>query len=65
MSTEAALAELSEHAGAQFDPRIVLALTEVVERFELLGADSTAADDVRAVLAENAILRHGGVGAAA
>jgi HD-GYP domain-containing protein (c-di-GMP phosphodiesterase class II) len=65
MSTEAALAELTEHAGAQFDPRIVLALTDVVERFELLGADSTAADDVRAVLAESALLRHGGVGAAA
>jgi HD-GYP domain-containing protein (c-di-GMP phosphodiesterase class II) len=53
MPSEAALAELATHAGTQFDPRIVLALTNVVERFELLDSGS-AVDDIRVVLAENA-----------
>lgn len=50
MSSEAALAELGEHAGTQFDPMVVAALTNVVERFEPQAF--RAADDVRALLAE-------------
>ena len=56
MSSEEALAELAAHAGTQFDPRAVVALTSVVRRFE---PDAfTAADDVRAVLAESAVSAH-------
>jgi HD-GYP domain-containing protein (c-di-GMP phosphodiesterase class II) len=64
MSSEAALTELATHAGSQFDPHIVNALTNVVERFELLDSDS-AADDIRDILAESALLQHKGVGAPA
>jgi HD-GYP domain-containing protein (c-di-GMP phosphodiesterase class II) len=53
MPSEAALAELAAHSGTQFDPRIVLALTRVVGRFEVLDSGS-AVDDIRVVLAENA-----------
>jgi HD-GYP domain-containing protein (c-di-GMP phosphodiesterase class II) len=66
MPTEDALAELTTHAGTQFDPRIVAAVATVVRRFELVdaAASSAAADGVRAVLAENAVVQQR-VGAAA
>jgi HD-GYP domain-containing protein (c-di-GMP phosphodiesterase class II) len=53
MSREEALEELVSNAGTQFDPAIITALTSVIERFE--PEAFSAADDVRAVLAENAI----------
>jgi HD-GYP domain-containing protein (c-di-GMP phosphodiesterase class II) len=48
MSKEAAVAELAANAGSQFDPGIVVALTEVVEEGEPALAP---VDEVRAVLA--------------
>ena len=48
-----AMAELEVNAGTQFDPQVVTALTRVVERFD--PEAFTAADDVRALLADNAI----------
>jgi putative nucleotidyltransferase with HDIG domain len=42
MATEAALAELDAHAGAQFDPAVVDALSRVVERSDGLGAPAIA-----------------------
>ena len=53
MSREAALEELVTNAGTQFDPEVVAALTSIIERFE--PEAFSAVDDVRAVLAENAI----------
>jgi HD-GYP domain-containing protein (c-di-GMP phosphodiesterase class II) len=53
MSTEAAVQELHDNAGSQFDPHVVEALTAVVSRFER--EYYSAADDVRAVLAETAV----------
>jgi hypothetical protein len=53
MSTEAAVQELVDNAGTQFDPMVVEALTAVVSRFER--EYYSAADDVRAVLAETAV----------
>jgi HD-GYP domain-containing protein (c-di-GMP phosphodiesterase class II) len=52
-SSEAALKELAAHAGTQFDPVVVRALTEVIQQNQ--PELSTAADDIRAVLAENAM----------
>jgi HD-GYP domain-containing protein (c-di-GMP phosphodiesterase class II) len=49
MSREAAVAELVANNGAQFDPKIVAALTKVVEHGE--PAAVTSIDGVRAVLA--------------
>ena len=49
MSREAAVAELIANNGAQFDPKIVAALTKVVERGE--PAAVTTIEGVRAVLA--------------
>jgi putative nucleotidyltransferase with HDIG domain len=43
MPSSVALAELTEHAGAQFDPMVVEALSAVVERSP--SASATAADD--------------------
>jgi len=53
MSREAALDELAANAGTQFDPRVVEALSRVIVRWE--PAESHAADDIRAVLAEGAV----------
>ncbi|HYI99948.1 MAG TPA: HD-GYP domain-containing protein [Thermoleophilaceae bacterium] len=53
MSTEAALTELRDNAGTQFDPRTVEALERVLERWQPEVA--YAPDDIRAVLAENAV----------
>lgn len=50
MSTADAVAELTDNAGTQFDPRVVEALVRVVERFE--PDVVSAADEVRAVLAD-------------
>ena len=44
MPSSVALAELTEHAGAQFDPLVVEALSAVVERSP--SASATAADDL-------------------
>ena len=61
LSDEAAIAELENNAGTQFDPQVVEALVRVVERFQ--PQPFTAVDDIRAVLAENAVAaRH--IGAA-
>jgi hypothetical protein len=61
MSTEDAVKELRDNAGTQFDPNVVDALMAVVAGFER--EYYSAADDVRAVLAETAVsARH--VGAA-
>jgi HD-GYP domain-containing protein (c-di-GMP phosphodiesterase class II) len=62
MSREEALAELVTNAETQFDPVVVTALTSVIERFEPQAF--TAADDVRAVLAENALTTAHRMGAA-
>jgi hypothetical protein len=53
LSDEAAIAELENNAGTQFDPHVVEALVRVVERFQ--PETFTAVDDIRAVLAENAV----------
>jgi HD-GYP domain-containing protein (c-di-GMP phosphodiesterase class II) len=53
MSRDEALLELRTHAGTQFDPNVVAALDRVIERWEPDIAYN--ADDIRAVLAENAI----------
>ena len=53
LSRDEALAELTGNAGTQFDPRVVDALARVVVRFE--PEVSYTADDIRAVLAENAV----------
>jgi HD-GYP domain-containing protein (c-di-GMP phosphodiesterase class II) len=50
---EEAMLELETNAGTQFDPRVVDALTRVVERFD--PEAFTVTDDVRAVLADNSI----------
>jgi HD-GYP domain-containing protein (c-di-GMP phosphodiesterase class II) len=50
---EDAVRELQVNAGTQFDPHVVDALVRVVERFEPQAF--TAADDVRALLAEGSI----------
>src|SRR5829696_5496311 len=48
MSSEAAMGEIAENAGTQFDPCVVDALTAVVARGEPVAGTST--DEVRAVL---------------
>ena len=48
MSSEAAIGEIAENAGTQFDPCVVDALTAVVARGEPVAGTST--DEVRAVL---------------
>jgi HD-GYP domain-containing protein (c-di-GMP phosphodiesterase class II) len=50
MSNEAAVAELLENTGTQFDPRVITALTRVVEHGTPALTSSTA-DEVRALLA--------------
>jgi HD-GYP domain-containing protein (c-di-GMP phosphodiesterase class II) len=50
MSTGAAVEELRANSGMQFDPKVVDAVTLVVERFEA-GAVRSPAEDVRSVLA--------------
>jgi HD-GYP domain-containing protein (c-di-GMP phosphodiesterase class II) len=60
LARETAISELTENAGTQFDPRVVDALVRVIERWEPEVA--YAADDIRAVLAENAITQQ--IGAA-
>jgi HD-GYP domain-containing protein (c-di-GMP phosphodiesterase class II) len=50
MSREAAIEELEANSGTQFDPRIVEAISRVVEPQE-----STTADEVRALLAGSAL----------
>ena len=62
MSADAALKELHDHAGTQFDPHVVVALNNVIERFE--PEYFSAADDVRAVLAESNAVTARHVGAA-
>jgi HD-GYP domain-containing protein (c-di-GMP phosphodiesterase class II) len=54
MSRDDALAELAANSGTQFDPRVVEALSRVVLRTEPATA-AYAGDDIRAVLAENAV----------
>jgi HD-GYP domain-containing protein (c-di-GMP phosphodiesterase class II) len=61
MSRDAALQELRENAGTQFDPTVVAALERVIERWEPEASYDAAADDIRAVLAENAIHAHAAV----
>ncbi|NLT06338.1 MAG: HD-GYP domain-containing protein [Solirubrobacterales bacterium] len=61
MSVEAALAELRENAGSQFDPRVVHALERVIERWE--PQHDFAVDDIRKVLADNQVA--GRIGATA
>ena len=51
MRPEDAIAELREHAGTQFEPKVVEALVEVVRAGE--GQASTYSDAVRAVMATN------------
>ena len=51
MPMEAALTELREHAGAQFDPWVVAALVRVVER-GLVDTRPTPAEAVRALFAQ-------------
>lgn len=58
MATSAAIAELRACSGTQFDPRVVEAFVEVVERLERLGeplggavTDDVAPEEVRAVFA--------------
>lgn len=58
MPREEAVAELIANAGAQFDPRVVTALTRVLERGEPILATS---DQVRAVLASRPAPRGVGV----
>jgi HD-GYP domain-containing protein (c-di-GMP phosphodiesterase class II) len=48
LSKEQALAELAANAGAQFDPRVVAAITTVVRERDLA---EPAVDEVRAILA--------------
>jgi HD-GYP domain-containing protein (c-di-GMP phosphodiesterase class II) len=60
MSRDEALLELRTNSGTQFDPHVVEALDRVIERWEPDVAYT--ADDIRAVLAENAVSQH--VGAA-
>jgi hypothetical protein len=62
LTNEAAIKELQDNAGTQFDPHVVDALTRVALRFE--PSASTAADDVRALLAENSAISARQVGAA-
>jgi len=62
LTNEAAIKELQDNAGTQFDPHVVDALTRVALRFEPSAA--TAADDVRALLAENSAISARQVGAA-
>ena len=57
MSRDAALAELTDNAGTQFDPRAVEALARVIERWEP-GNEYSSADGIRAVLAEGAVAQH-------
>jgi HD-GYP domain-containing protein (c-di-GMP phosphodiesterase class II) len=52
-SSEAALIELARHAGAQFDPDVVSALVSVIEDGQPEVA--TAGDEVRAILARDAV----------
>jgi HD-GYP domain-containing protein (c-di-GMP phosphodiesterase class II) len=47
MSKEAAMMELHENAGSQFDPQVVEALTTVVDRIQ---PAVPAQDDIRAIL---------------
>src|SRR5690606_25453714 len=62
MSQEAALSELTENAGTQFDPSAVEALARVIARWQP-GASYSSADDIRAVLAEGAVAHHAGAAA--
>ncbi|MEJ7785478.1 MAG: HD-GYP domain-containing protein [Solirubrobacteraceae bacterium] len=59
MSTKAALAELSEHAGSQFDPAVVTSLTHVIQKSQP-SLVASPVDEVRAVLAEGALARRAG-----
>ena len=61
MSREAAVAELVANTGAQFDPKIVDALTTVVEHGE--PAEVTSIDGVRAVLASAPVPQSAGAAA--
>jgi HD-GYP domain-containing protein (c-di-GMP phosphodiesterase class II) len=54
LDRDSALAELRANAGTQFDPRVVAALVDVVNRGEPVRA---ATDDVRAVLVNSQIAR--------
>jgi HD-GYP domain-containing protein (c-di-GMP phosphodiesterase class II) len=63
MSREAAIAELVANNGAQFDPRIVAALTKVVAHGE--PAAVTSIDGVRAVLASAPVPQSASAAAAA
>lgn len=58
MTKEAAVDELTRNAGTQFDPRVVAALKEVVEDGEPMVA---TADEIRAILARNALPQRVGV----
>ena len=62
MSSDAALAELSAHAGTQFDPRVVEAGARVIKRLERAEAGAVAGE-VRSAVPEKAPLTR--VGAAA
>jgi HD-GYP domain-containing protein (c-di-GMP phosphodiesterase class II) len=54
LDRDSALAELRANAGTQFDPRVVAAVVQVVQRGEPVAA---ATDDVRAVLVNSQIAR--------
>jgi HD-GYP domain-containing protein (c-di-GMP phosphodiesterase class II) len=58
MSSQAAVAELLENAGTQFDARVVAAVAAVVEAGE---PTVTAVDEVRAVLASRPVPRNANV----
>lgn len=55
MTHDAALAELARHAGTQFDPDVVVALTEVIEQGE---PEPGSTDEMRALLASVRVPRH-------